>query len=450
MKKAHLPGEPFVLVALLILLICFSGCGMESKSKSGSKSKEEQEGLPKDRQDSVSEDGKSSRGLIPIPASRQINRIYYYLENSESMFGYVEGTTDFKHALRLLVNESEPGIENRFYFVNDSVTDRGTIPTHFLNNLNPNTLKCGGYTNSDLNRLIKMALDSAGLGRVSILITDGIYSISSASDPEDLLYQLQLFQGEIQNIVRERIQSVDLATILVKLQSRFKGSYFPAAGGTVLLNQQRPYYIMIFGEAGLINSTYPDEYLKKLNGFNYSARFFKMEDEPIPFEYCSYKNRGHYRPYYKDKTGSTIRKIQKDREGSFQISVAVNFNHIPFDDRYFRDIGNYTCTNNYEIIEVNSSNTFPLADKEKYLDPFNASHIITLGTIGAPWGQLEIRLTKQDPVWIEQTHTNDDRHPAGNTDQTFGFQFLIQGIVDGYTKASSSDYIGIIKMTLNR
>jgi hypothetical protein len=263
-----------------------------------------------------------------------ISKVTFYIENSESMFGYVDSNTEFVTVLTELAQKSDLVRSNTAYdfnFINGrqlQITHIGNDPGQLAALLNRNGFKKGDITNSNLNAMFERALASAGGDSISILISDGIYDVGRQSDPLNALIN----EGKgLRTRFIQRLMKENLQTLLVQFSSRFKGDYFPGMGGVIRnIDQQRPYYIWIFGNSDLLTKYFSEQYLRNLDGYHNMARFFVVKDFNIPYEVVAHNTLGNYRT---DRRRSTCSPASLptgiQRNFSFPLPPATGKSHIP-------------------------------------------------------------------------------------------------------------------------
>ena len=190
---------------------------------------------------------------------RKIAKAVFYLENSGSIIGYVNGSRHYVDVILELAEKPrfiEEKTKREFYFVNGKspelkVNYLGNKTKNLRDNLNEKAYrKNGDKDHSDLNSMFQLALSRAKNDTISILISDGIYDIGKQ---KDVLKAISEESVETRSRFIERLSEGDLQTIIVKLNSHFDGKYFPATGDSKELSQDRPFYVWIFGETELLN-----------------------------------------------------------------------------------------------------------------------------------------------------------------------------------------------------
>ena len=405
----------------LILLICFSTSCKGDRYKRDIDAAETEirdlENLPD--QDEVDQPAKIAKAT-------------FFIENSESMFGYVRGNTNYVDVISELSEKPmfvEEGVTREFNFINggDSleITPIGDDPADLRDKLNINGFSCGDPTKSNLNSMFQKALARARVDTISILVSDAIYDIGNRNDP---LLALTTEGDATRARFIERLREGGLQTIMIKLHSQFEGHYFPASGGRIRINQIRPFYVWIFGESELLNKYFTEKYIQSLKGYSDVARFLKFDDLKIPFQATSQNPRsGRFRFNRRDKNKLIDVEANNYGEG-FKFSFASDFSGLPFSDSYLENIRNYSCTNNYSVIEVSK-----VSKKIHQVYEFEPTHLITVSNLQSPYGTLDVYLNNIVPKWIKESNTDDDSNIQSDTTKTFGFEVLTEAISGAYT-----------------
>jgi hypothetical protein len=378
-----------------------------------------------------------------------INKVTFYIENSESMFGYVNSNTEFVSVLTELAQKSDMVRTNTAYdfnFINGrqpQITHIGNDPGRLAALLNRDGFRKGDVTNSNLNAMFERALTSAGGDSISILISDGIYDVGKQSDPLNALIN----EGKgLRTRFIQRLMKENLQTLLVQFTSRFKGDYFPGMGGVIKdIDQERPYYIWIFGNSDLLTKYFSEQYLRNLDGYNNMARFFVVKDFNIPYEVVAHNTLGTYRT---DRRRShLLTGISTDRNTKeFQFSIATSYGEVPYPESYFTDADNYTSSPNYEVTEVSTADQ--LSGLLFKALPFEPTHLITVKANGNPAGDLQVNLQYAFPGWIENSTTENDRSNPVDTGTTFGLKHLTQAIREAYADVSGKENIASFRITI--
>jgi hypothetical protein len=361
----------------------------------------------------------------------KIGKAVFYIENSESMFGYVQGFTEYVDVISELAEKPDFAKErtNReFYFINGGndlkITPIGNNPAILKDKLNTRGFRCGDITRSNLNSMFQVALKKAQEDTISILISDAIYDIGQPQAPFNALAT----EGrETRTKFIERLSYGDLQTIIIKLSSHFEGDYFfTSQRRSQRINHPRPFYIWVFGKSELLNKYFPNDYINSLKGYVDMARFMKFNDMDIPSQAISHNKIGEFRIDRVNK--NKLINVKPDRNGrGFKFTFATDFSTLPFSDSYLQSVDNYLCSENFDVSEIT------ILDWKLYeVESFNPTHLISVFTSRSPYCELDISLKNVVPDWIIQTSTHDETNIQNDTTHTFGFEFLINAISEAY------------------
>lgn len=381
-------------------------------------------------------------------APKKLKKVTFYLENSGSMFGYVNGSTEYVEVVSELSQKldwTKDNINTDFYFVNgdNELTNVGNNSSSLKNKLNITDYNCGNIKTSNLTEMFNSALNIAGGENISILISDGIYDVGDKTNP---ISALQMEVKGTSNKFVSRLKKSNIQTLMIKLTSDFSGSYcFGVKSGSEQINQKRPYYIWIFGESSLLNKYFADEYIvNKLKGYENLVRFSKIDTSKILYQATSTDKIGDFSFDKCDE--NVLNDAEKDRNNKgFQFTIAVDFSLLPCSEKYLTDTANYYCTNKYSIVSVKPYNP---AAKKIYGLSFIPTHLIKVHTKFNPCGTLTVSLKNSIPAWIDKTSTDSDSNILGDTVHTFGFKYLTNAISDAYEYMFKQTYIVNLEITI--
>jgi|WetSurSiteA1Bulk_404760.scaffolds.fasta_scaffold01054_8 hypothetical protein len=385
----------------------------------------------------------------PVMRESKIAKAVFYLENSESMFGYVNGITAYVDVVSELSEKPEFVAHNtkrEFFLINGGnelkINKLGNNPVVFKSKLNSQGFHCGDITKSNLNAMLQIALENARNDTVTLLISDAIYDIGLPGSP---LNALATEGKETRSKFITRLVKGDLQTIMIKLTSDFNGNYFYSShGGKVYLNQPRPFYIWIFGKTELLNKYFPEDYISSLNGFENYARFLVIKENNVPYQIIpSFNRKGTFKPDRKLKNKITDAKPDRNGRG-FQFCFAVDYSSLPFSESYLTSVENYSCNLNYSVISIEQ-----IKDSQKYVVTSfkNPTHIITVYTEKNPFGELEVVLKNEIPGWIEAAHTGTEDQIDNS--RTFGFKHLTDAISGAYTFKNNQKNLTNFKIVIS-
>ena len=372
-----------------------------------------------------------------------------YIDNSLSMGGYVNGNTEFKD---VLVRLSSDIVNNNLKknlslsFINDTICPQ-TSPTStsaeiafYIGSLSPGVLSSTNckYVSSYIPNILEKLMRTNPQD-VNILISDCVFSSEKGSSSIYLTSSREI----VRTLFKNQIDSNGISTILFKFKSNFSGNYFSESNkqGTKTIpisNSTRPYYILINGPSNAINN-----FLSNIN----------ISETP---EYVGFQNSFYLLTPNSNKPNSKILRNIKKNEGSYEIQgsatdlivykaepfldestrasklvlkVASNLSFIKADESYLNNPSNYEITKNFHIDNI-----------QKVTDTSNIvtkgfDHIFTISTSKLDQSQtIQLKLKSKIPEWVINSSTLIDNNPIDNVqkDQTFGFNYLVEGISTAY------------------
>jgi hypothetical protein len=372
--------------------------------------------------------------------------INVFIENSGSMDGYVEGTTEFEAALSdLLVqlqykyNKEKKDNQNlNINFINTKIyPSKVDEVNNFVETLEPSKApyKVGNGSVSKLNEILEIILDSTKQNEISILTSDCIYSLDKGKDTEGALeFQKSLTKGAF----LEKSKEFNFSTIVLKMNSKFDGYYYDKDNSkTRLSKKERPYYFWIIGKHNLIKTFQEEINLKQLKGFENSYYLSNSQENHHPFfTVLKETNKiGNYKPTdRKAKDLKSINEIEYEN-GNLQFSIAIDLNNIPVDKTYLTNSESYTVPDGFIIKSIEEVDRNKI-DRRDFLtiEKTTATHIITVATSNKFTLQdLKLELSNKIPSWVEKSNSIDDRDVENELDKTFGLLYLVQGVSEAYT-----------------
>ena len=385
------------------------------------------------------------------------DQVNFYLENSGSMTGYFQGHQEIKQAIAQLIYGIKTFNQDiSLNFVNSQIYPYHQSADNFINDLDPEGIKVGDISKSDINNIFQMVLDSTNNGAISILVTDAIYSVDGSR--RDNVGALKTSKYKTKSIFTSKIQSQNLNTIVIQMSSGFEGFYYPAEGKPVEIEQNRPYYIFIFGNQQLLKYFNREINTSSLAGFQNLTQFSLVDQYDVFYSVTPLYMKGKYREAKKSNAFDKVTQInyiqdsdRPDTKGKFGFSVAFNFSPIPEDPAYFLDLTNYEYPENYTL-SISPVNELERTERQRLKNKFQGhdlTHLAILETESNPIGVFELKLLKQLPYWITSAHIEDDTHIEGDERHTFGIQYLIEGISEAYDDVSTQDSYCDVNIDIN-
>lgn len=396
----------------------------------------------------------------------KINHVTMYLENSGSMFGYVNGDTEFVNVVNDLAQFPNLVVDNTDYSYvlisgkknaqhkKDELTtyDVGHNPSILKAQLNKKGFERPSSGKSDLTEMFKIALNKARGDSISILISDGIYDVGGAKIP---LNDLKNEVASTRTAFIKKLQKDDIETLVIKLESTFDGFYHPAnvdnpKEKSLKIIQKRPYYIWVFGNEELLKKYFPENRLKSLDGYVDMARFQQLRASNLPYIGVGYENFGFRLDFKEPNTF----ELYKNFTSVSSFNIAVDFSDLSVSDTYVISKDNYSTSGNYDVESVESISVNPTSKLKPYLEKlsFKPTHLIKVvsKTKNPELGDFIISLNDFMPNWINETNADTDYPFDGSVDKTFGFRYLIEGIDDAYNETSQTNNIAEFKITIKK
>jgi len=421
----------YISFSILLLTVLFQiSCNTDYRNRDSQKKTE------------LKQDGKSPIGRDSIHVKPTIS---VYIENSASMSGYVNGSTQFKDALRELLVMLKYEYEEsniKVYFINSEI-----YPTNIKckledlpSNLNINTISVGNTSSSNLNEVFKQVLSKTSKTNISILFSDCIYSINGENTEELLEESKTLTKGVFLSKSKENIQ---LNTTIIKLNSLFNGEYWDKSNRAISIpNKLRPYYICIIGENELMNDfnakiIFDDDKIKGYENKSIITSTDYSKGKYFTVLTSTYTN-GRFKPIKQISNSNYVGGIENVKVNSrsnelFSFAIALDLNDIPVEYAYITDTSNYKITNgNFTIdrIEKIEKKNIEAQDWLR-IQNSGATHLVLLKANNSSLSNVTFELKKQLPKWIKESEPlkGELEYKEG---KTFGFEYLVNGISEAY------------------
>ncbi len=383
----------------------------------------------------------------------------FFLESSGSMFGYGGGASSFKTALydALTRVPEADGAAHSLAFVTDKAYPYKGSLSDFMRAADPfapvKADKSIKTASSELNDILKNIIATAQTGKVSVLVSDCIYSLdkaNTANQLDGLKYSTKtLFQGV----------SSDLDVLVWQLAGDYNGTYYDYLNGKHPYKGTRPYYMVFIAKRGHINAIlFDNKYAalrntESLRGYKNKAHFTLTNPNTQSF-YSVLNATGKQGAFQKDNDASSANYIHglancdaRARNGSkFGMVVAADLSGIFADENYKTTAANYAlqATDNFaidKIVSLKKATADVQQNDKTYLG--TATHLIYMSAakLSVPKQTLNIQLKSQLPTWISESSTTDDRSLHASPDmttKTFGLQHLLEGISEAYRPAGAT------------
>ncbi len=368
--------------------------------------------------------------------------IYFERSGSMTPYDHTGGRGQLKKAVNDLINFFPSRESVKINIVNDNIYPYSGTVDSFLQdrNIYESTSGTGNASYTDFKLIFEKIFQAQKPGNVSVLITDLIYSPQNTAD-----VSVEKILNEENSVATAIFKTYKGKSIIVnQLMGDYNGMYYPYNNAPVAYNGQRPFYVIIVGDASTIDRMANDDrYAKFLHpdGVKNTYRFNQAPGD-ISFKIV---------PDWKDNTGrfrisrddqSTLTKCEGDREtGVVCFTIAANFKPLAKDNAFLTNLANYTVQSQsgFQITirpitpaDVNNNN-------RAYLD--GMTHLITArGKLGASHDELAITINNQFPAWISESSTGSDLNPAsaGFATTTFGLDRFLRGIYDAFAPGNAT------------
>lgn len=370
------------------------------------------------------------------------NEINFYFENSGSMNGYLEGK-NFKQTMHRIIDDENPSFKP--YFVNTKEYPTSNI----LSKIDNNNIVTNGTNSSDHQFIFTNAIKNAVGNNLSIVVTDGIYSMPKGG--------VDIVEVEIEKSFVKALNDNAIETVVLKMASNYKGTYYTESNcENVPIDQERPYYILLFGNKQTIDKALENiVVIERLEGFKQQARFFLTNNLKIDYTVITQgeEKKGSFR-----KVGAKMHELVKEIEDAeryeslnnkyLQFGIAVDYNNLSIPEQYLVETENYFVDEDtgYDVIEIKPTSNLSSASLSQYSikqltskNIIKPTHIIIVKAERNILGNLKIQLKNKFPTWISVAGQEEDCDIKGNTSQTFAFDKLMTGISKAYEIITKKD-----------
>jgi hypothetical protein len=394
----------------------------------------------------------------------KVNNINFYLENSGSMGGYLNGATEFKNVITNLVavtngmaksgklnistisEKREPyaGDHNKF------IKDIATVPM-------------ANKKSSEMHKIFDLLVKDIPNKDVVIFTSDCILSFPDVDIKKNPRVNIDNAESTLKAYIKSTFQGFQqrgLVASMYAFNSAFNGTYYDYKNTKVpLTGKQRPFYIWVMGKK---------EYVAKVNEMLRKESSFKPVKE-IHFGFLtqaisdyavipSLASQKEYRvqPPYKEVSEVSITKTKPQ-----DIFVALNLDGV---DTY-ATAPEYLKANlaipagskvTAEVMEV--KNAMDMLNniknvKERDMVANKYTHIVRLkvtGLVGTK-AELNLQLPYKADNWFELWSTMDDSNiKTEASPKTFAFIHLVNGIKEAYQMNSNQANVLDLKVNFSK
>lgn len=412
-----------ILFLFMTFIICSCG-GNGTKELSESTQKEGINDKMKETADSLS-------NSISSPVSAEL-----LIDASVSMKGYVDTSNDPR--FNGVISSYLFLVKNMNVSLFDTKKQDPVSVDVFLKQLN--NRKINWSKESDLFAMIKEMVECVDHGKkdFSILITDGIMSGSNEEIRNSPNGAYNIVSRHIMtNKIKHLLEGKEMAVIIVKYSSKFKGTYYCYDNTHVNLDDKdRPYYSIICGKREQI-AYLNKELTEKKNPNLCSYDNLLVVGEKLPFNIKLSHSHGI-------KTNQSQKKliIKKEvRDGDDgEVGLTADLINLP---AYMQN--EEYMNRNIELFITYKNNEEKIFEKQYYKVSVeskgeNKRLILTIKAKPLRGSNIRVKINYAYPDWFEHVSCDDDKDIVNNASvlqRTFNFKYF----VNGFTTLQKGDVV---------
>lgn len=355
--------------------------------------------------DETDGDGEEESRCPPMEACT----LRVFVENSGSMDGYMCPGAEFKDALKGYVSALEPHFKAvELCYINSRIIPRPGNLKAFIAELTPGSFRQAGgdRTNTDIGQLFETIVGEASDSVVCLFVSDCILDVGGSS--ADHFYDKQI---DVTRALRHFVEAGDNAVQVLRLVSRFQGTYYAQDGNTPL-DALRPYYLWAFGRTGQMvemNRLSPPSDI--LHGVDGQALFSKRRQ--VPCQVLS-------------KFGGEAKGVRPTKGGDFELVVKADFSQLPLPEAALAQLAE-----GWEAVgeDVRVTAVTPLPPGSGF------THALTI-TVPNKKGRWTVSIcpvyTNDVPDWVEAANDDTGTDIANHLNQTTGIKYILAGVAEAY------------------
>lgn len=366
----------------------------------------------------------------------------FYMENSASMDGYVNGRTNFKDVLGMMMVSAKGLCRSvGFNFVNDAVYKIDESPLGFIQNMDAAKMKVGNVGSTDINLIFRSLLRGLRKNHVAVLFSDCIYSVKNVT-------------GELDNAKNATTDAFldaisankELATVVLQMKSQFSGIYYDRNDAPLPYSGVRPYYVVMMGDKAALKALCDGMKLAQMPGMLHRCCFstdsWTLDDATACTIISDYTNARRIKT---SKNTIDIDEIRVDRaEPKLRFAVGIDVSGLLVDEAYVTDAANYEVSpSDYKVLQVIPASE---AAKSDFGSTAGAPYAVQLEVpVGHFASTVTLALRNRIPAWVKKANVRDDAGFVPQQGQSFAIEQMVEGIFNAYDIADRR----IFKLELN-
>ena len=379
----------------------------------------------------------------PLPESFDVN---FFVKNSGNMYGYINPKSEFQEALFGLLADLKSSKQTgniNLYYVNTAVTysapySSDAAAVNYIHKIKQADFVRLGRGNggdpgeTDFDKVFGHVLKTVDKNSIGILAADFIFSPGKVQDVGDYIKK---HSNSIKVKFSNKIDELDLAVLVFRMESYFDGNYWNKKGvGVGRMTAQRPYYIWFIGSP---------QHLAKIIGNKKIMTSLKNNGytgDNMVFESLGAEKQLEFKIAASERYSVPIKERNKIKAKRTRDSVAffvdVNFNDVFRDSAFF-------------VNSVKVSDGYVLSVKPSKNNRFK--HRLTLKSEKLIRGDLKITVDGRIPEWVNRVNSKDDtniKNDVSEQAKTYGFKDITEGVYSAFYPTVSMDESHVLQ-TLN-
>lgn len=392
---------------------------------------------------------------VPQAAPAKITTtIKIFVENSGSMNGYINSSSEFQSAIQkmvVLLSNYYGSDHIQLNYVNKDVYNKPVPSGSPISGVIEGMLSLnqfagsgsGSHGDTNLNDIIRMVLEKTDADCVSILISDFLYSVGSGDQTPAMLASCQF--STMEHFLNKSHQVPSLSTLVIQLSSSFQGKYWDYTSRRHNLRCKRPYYMCVIGSASHISDLNSHIKIDEIEGFKEKILLSSVNLRGSNYSVLSATNRkGRFVTGGNQKR--EISRVELSTQGNeFQFSIGMDLSDFPLTEAEKLNMANYCVEKgNFEVVDVRTIDPMYIKDPsdKSIIESRSLTHLLTLRLSKLPISDCRIKIKMELPQWVKEDSSSDDKNietDVNEQSKSFGIYYFINGIFDAYSEVSNGD-----------
>ncbi|MFN0081405.1 MAG: hypothetical protein ACKVOM_02720 [Ferruginibacter sp.] len=408
--------------------------------------------------------GKKKEEVAPAPAEVKISNLHFFLENSGSMAGYLNGGTEFKNIitnLATVLNGTQKTGGLKIYTISEKLEPYPGDHTKFIKDIA--TVPMANKKSSEMHKIFEQLAKSTGANDVTIFASDCILSFPDVDIKKNPRVNIENAPSTLRSYMKDvfqKFQKQGLVASMYAFQSQFNGTYFDYKNTKIpLTGKNRPFYIWVLGKKDYVQKV--NDLLHKENSFQPMKEIhFGMSNEAIK-NYAVVPSLAMGKQYKVLTPYKEVSEFEVTKTKPQDVFIALNLNGL---DGYMQDAKYLQSNLSFPAggkVTASVVAVKPILDwvgniknvKERDLVQSQFTHIVQLKVaqmVGTK-ADLEMLLPYKSDNWYEGWSVMDDSNIKTETaPKTFAFVHLVGGIKEAYQMNNTMENILSVKIPFSK